>query len=229
MQKKKKIKRKRENKKSNSIRLPKILLVEDETRLRKVLKKVLIAEGYDVIACASAEKAIVEFKNQKCDLIISDLVMPGMNGIQLLKKAKRIKPDVKMIVITAYGSYETAQQALKLGVYDYIEKPFNLNDLRMNIKKVLKLKKKVEPKFLVREKGKRDIQRKEIKTWVEKIQEIAGDSILAIGESALMIKKKTEPVIKKSISIIDKTARRIDEKTTLLLQKYYKRKKGGEV
>ncbi len=121
----------------------KLLLVEDEKITRITLANTLADEGYDVTDCETGEEGINALKNQAFDIVVTDLRLPKIGGLEILEKAKEINPDCKVIVMTAYASVETAIKALKLGAYDYLIKPFSpdklittLNHIR-NYKEVL--------------------------------------------------------------------------------------------
>ncbi len=100
-----------------------LLLVEDEQTLRESLKRVFAREGYEVDAVADAEDALHALTEQSYDLILTDIMLPGIDGIELLRKVREIAPDQLIIVMTAFASLETAIEALRGGAYDYITKP----------------------------------------------------------------------------------------------------------
>src|SRR5688572_8693557 len=94
-----------------------------------VLCEMLVEQGYDVLGCASAEEALVVLREQKVDLLITDLMMPGMDGITLLRLAQEIHPYLLGIVTTGQGTIQTAVDAMKIGAFDYVLKPFRLSAL----------------------------------------------------------------------------------------------------
>ena len=102
----------------------KVLLVDDDASLRKVLEFNLEQEGYAVFSAPDGEEALKLYEKHDPDLVVTDLKMPGMDGIDLLKEIKRRNMDQLVIVITAFGTMENAIEAMKLGAYDYITKPF---------------------------------------------------------------------------------------------------------
>ena len=118
----------------------KILIVDDEKDMRDFLEIMLRKEGYEATAFASPRAALDFCKCGKVDLVISDIKMPEMGGVEFLKALKDLDPDVLVIMITAYASVETAIEAMKSGAYDYFTKPFNIEEIRLNIRKALKLK-----------------------------------------------------------------------------------------
>ncbi len=101
-----------------------ILVVDDEDSIRAVLTNVLQDDGFAVTEAASGEAALDLFKQRVFDLVISDIVMPGINGIELLERIKDLNPATQVIIITSHASLDTAVQALRCGAYDYLFKPF---------------------------------------------------------------------------------------------------------
>jgi DNA-binding NtrC family response regulator len=102
----------------------KILVVDDEAIVRESLRDWLSDVGHQVLTAENGPQALEIIEKEKPGIVIADLVMPGMDGIELLKKAKEISPNIEVIIITAYGSIPTAITAIREGAYDYIEKPF---------------------------------------------------------------------------------------------------------
>ncbi len=114
-----------------------ILLVDDDHSLRNMLSFVLGKEGYQVEEAQSGLDALKKLKSRKYDLVISDIRMPDLNGIELLKKIKTHDPELPVIMITAYAATNDAIEAMKLGAEDYVTKPFNLDELKIVINKSL--------------------------------------------------------------------------------------------
>ncbi len=102
----------------------KILVVDDEESMRDALKQLLKREGYTVDVAENAAEAIKKFKKENHDLVVSDIMMPEIDGIELLKRLKKISQDVIVILITGYASIDSAVQAIKIGAEDYFTKPF---------------------------------------------------------------------------------------------------------
>jgi diguanylate cyclase (GGDEF)-like protein len=107
----------------------KILVVDDEASLRAILSQVLGEEGHEVTQAASGEEALESFKKENFHLVITDIKMPGMNGIDLLREVKDIKPETQVIIMTSHASVDSAITALRHGAYDYLMKPFEDIDL----------------------------------------------------------------------------------------------------
>jgi len=102
----------------------KILVVDDEAIVRDSLRDWLSDVGHQVLTAENGFQALEIIQKEKPSIAIVDLVMPGMDGIELLKRAKEISPGIEVVIITAYGSIPTAITAIREGAYDYIEKPF---------------------------------------------------------------------------------------------------------
>ena len=114
-----------------------ILLVDDEETIRYVLKEALVSEGYKVDVAWDAFQAMERFKIAPYDLIITDIKMRGMDGIQLIREIKRSDSNLKIVIITAYGSLETVKEAAKLGVVEMISKPFKIREIKDVIVRML--------------------------------------------------------------------------------------------
>lgn len=117
--------------------MARILLVDDEPSILSVLCTVLQAESYDVVPASDGEKAIEMINSEEFDLVISDIRMTPVNGIEILKTIHKVCPQTATIMLTAYGSVETAIQALKLGAFDYVTKPFKVDELLITVQRAL--------------------------------------------------------------------------------------------
>ncbi|MBI5142482.1 MAG: sigma-54-dependent Fis family transcriptional regulator [Nitrospirae bacterium] len=133
-----------------------LLIVEDEETLRGSLTRVLQREGYSVDGVPSAEAAIQALAENVYDLMITDIILPGMSGMELLRKAKEFAPDLTTIVMTAYASTETAVEALRSGAYDYIMKPIIHEEIKKIVSNALTQKALVAENAVLR----RQIDRK---------------------------------------------------------------------
>ncbi len=129
----------------------KILVIDDDASLRRVLEYNLQEEGYDVAAAATGEEGLRRFAEHCPDLVITDMKMPGMDGLQVFKAIRERSPDTLVIIITAFGEVGTAVEVMKLGAYDYITKPFNRDELKLTVKKALELKSLSEENRQLRE------------------------------------------------------------------------------
>src|SRR5256712_6208460 len=110
--------------------MDRVLIVDDEKGMRDFLSIMLKKEGYAVVVSESADKASELVGKGEFDLVISDIAMPGKSGIDILKQSKAANPETPVIMITAYASAESAIEALKLGAYDYIIKPFDVEEMK---------------------------------------------------------------------------------------------------
>jgi DNA-binding NtrC family response regulator len=117
-----------------------IHIIDDEPVIHDVLAQLLTSEGYEVEISSSGEEALEKFPSQSFDVILLDLLMPGLDGIETLRRIKRIDPAATVIIITAYGSVESAISAMKIGALDYVQKPFKHDDLLVVLEKALERK-----------------------------------------------------------------------------------------
>ena len=115
-----------------------ILVVDDEESIREFLEIMLKKEGYEVSCAEDGQVAVDILKKKSFDLVISDMQMPNLSGMDLLKHVKDQYPDVVFMMITAFGTTETAVEAMKIGAYDYITKPFKIDEVRINIANALR-------------------------------------------------------------------------------------------
>lgn len=129
-----------------------LLVVDDEESIREFLEIMLKKEGYEVTLAEDGSKAKDLLAKKSFDMIISDLQMPNMTGIELLKHVKESYPETVFMMITAFGTTETAVEAMKMGAYDYLTKPFKIDEVRLNIQNALRSKNlEVENKVLKKE------------------------------------------------------------------------------
>lgn len=120
--------------------LCKILVVDDEESIREFFEIMLKREGYEVVTSPNGREALEFLKKNQVDLVISDLQMPELSGMELLSAAKEVDPELLFIMITAFGSTETAVEAMKLGAYDYVQKPFKIDEVKIVIAQALEKK-----------------------------------------------------------------------------------------
>lgn len=130
----------------------KILIVEDEKSMREVLGILLEGEGYDVTLAAGGIDGMALLNRDIFDMVITDINMPKVNGFEILKKVRETSPDTLVIMITAFGTTESAIEAMQLGAYDYIHKPFKIDEIRLVVKKALEKRKLRAEVSILREK-----------------------------------------------------------------------------
>ncbi|MCP3677567.1 MAG: sigma-54-dependent Fis family transcriptional regulator [Deltaproteobacteria bacterium] len=128
----------------------KILIVDDEQSMCDFFGIMLKREGYRVTAASSGEQAIEYLRKSSCSLVITDIKMPGIGGIGLLKKVKELAPETIVIMITAYASIDTAIEAMKLGAYDYFTKPFKVDEVKHHIRKALDVRRLEKENILLK-------------------------------------------------------------------------------
>jgi DNA-binding NtrC family response regulator len=115
------------------MKAPKILLVDDEARFRTTLVKRLSERGQNVTSVGSGFEAINEVKQSSYDIVILDVKMPGLNGLETLIELKKIDPDLAVIMLTGHASVDTSVEGMKLGAFDYILKPCDIDELLIKI------------------------------------------------------------------------------------------------
>lgn len=120
--------------------MQRILVADDEANMRWALDKALSKVGYEVITAENGQAALESIQEDRPDLVLLDLKMPKLDGIQVLRQAKIIAPELLVIMMTAHGSTATAVEAMKLGAYDYIMKPFDIDELLMAVEKAFELR-----------------------------------------------------------------------------------------
>ena len=116
----------------------KILVIDDDEYIRESIKEALKRKGFDLESAENGASALELFQKDGFDMVISDMKMPGMSGIELLEKIKKLDPDVPFLMITAHGAIESAVEAIKKGAYDFIQKSPNLlEELELHVERTL--------------------------------------------------------------------------------------------
>jgi len=113
-------------------------VVDDEQNIRRMLIRVLSSEGYTIKEAANGLEALKKLEGENCSLVLLDLKMPGLNGIETLRKIKEYDPNLPVIMISAYGSITEAVEAMKLGALDYLIKPFDIEELKIMVERAIK-------------------------------------------------------------------------------------------
>jgi DNA-binding NtrC family response regulator len=131
---------------------PRITVIDDEPLMRITVQDALTAEGYKVTAAETGEKGLTLLREKQADILITDLKLPDVDGIQILKEVKTVSPETQVIMITAYGSIDSAVTAMKEGASDYLTKPFAMDELLLIIKRILRMKQLEEENIFLRKK-----------------------------------------------------------------------------
>ncbi len=122
-----------------------ILIADDEPNIRKVLEAVFSKEGYNVLLAANGKSAVnIISENPDIDVVITDLIMPDMSGVEVLEAVKQINPGISVLMITAHGTIKTAVDAMRLGAFDYITKPFDMDEIKVVVKRALERNQLIE-------------------------------------------------------------------------------------
>ena len=117
-----------------------VMIIDDEPMMRITIRDALVADGYKVATAETGEKGLSLHRQTPADILITDLKLPDMDGIQVLKEIKTVTPETQVILITAYGSIDSAVTAMKEGASDYLTKPFAIDELRLIIKRILRMR-----------------------------------------------------------------------------------------
>jgi DNA-binding NtrC family response regulator len=170
----------------------KILVVDDDREMASLLSDVLRDEGFSVVPLSDSLEASRNLQREEFDVLITDLKMKGLKGLDLLEEAKKVAPLTPVIIITAFGTIESAIQAMKMGAYDYITKPFQMDQIVLTVKKavenrwlkkeVVRLKKEVETRFHFHQLIGKSPSMQKIYDLVERIKE-SSSNVLITGES----------------------------------------------
>ena len=172
--------------------MPSILVIDDKESMRGMLAETLAGEGYDVDTAADAKSGISRAREKKFDVVLTDLKLPEMDGIGVLSQLKETDPDLAVIVMTAFGTIETAVEAMKLGAVDFIAKPFDTDRLAVIIKKALESRRLIAENALLREELDQSLGFSEIVGRSEKMLEVSrliqkvthsDTTVLLLGES----------------------------------------------
>ncbi len=170
----------------------KILIIEDEKSMREVLKILLEEETYDVTAASNGEEGVSYIQQDIFDLVITDIKMPKADGFEVLRKTKELSPETLVIMVTAFGTTEAAIEAMKQGAYDYIHKPFKIDEIRLVVKKAFEKKKLSEELSVLREQVQASFRLENLIGKSPKMQELfkliprvaqSNSTVLITGES----------------------------------------------
>ncbi len=172
--------------------MPSVLVIEDKDSMREMLLKTLEAEGYEVETARDGEGGVEKAREKKYDVVLADLKLPRMNGIEVLSSLKEMDQDAAVILMTAYGTIETAVEAMKEGAFDFLTKPFDTDHLGVLIKRAMENCRLVAENVLLREELGHHMGYAEIIGKCEKMQEVSrliqkvassDTTVLLLGES----------------------------------------------
>ncbi|MCK4386043.1 MAG: response regulator, partial [candidate division Zixibacteria bacterium] len=131
--------------------MPSILVIDDKDSMRQMLSKTLELEGYEVEAAKDGERGLEKAKEKRYDLVLADLKLPKMDGLEVLSTLKELDPEVAVIMMTAYGTIESAVKSMKEGAFDFVTKPFDTDHLNVLIKRALENRRLLAENILLRE------------------------------------------------------------------------------
>jgi len=171
---------------------PRILVVDDEAAMRESLMDWLMEDDYEVSAASNGENAISIVQDKDFEVVLLDLKMPGMDGLETMKRIKEINPEIEIVMMTAYATVDTAVQAMKVGAFDYMVKPFDPDEIEIHIKKIVAHKELVMENILLRKKLEEKYQFDEIIGTSDVMQDVfdmiarvapTDSTVLITGES----------------------------------------------
>jgi DNA-binding NtrC family response regulator len=172
--------------------MPSILIIDDKDSMRQMLSKTLESEGYEVETAKDGERGVEKAREKKYDLILADLKLPQMGGLEVLSSLKELDPEVAVIMMTAYGTIESAVEAMKQGAFDFLTKPFDTDQLNVLIKRALENRRLLAENILLREELAHNLGYAEIIGKCEKMKEVSrliqkvassDTTVLLLGES----------------------------------------------
>ncbi|MCP4582087.1 MAG: sigma-54-dependent Fis family transcriptional regulator [candidate division Zixibacteria bacterium] len=162
--------------------MPSILVIEDKDSMQKMLSATLESEGYEVDAVGDGQSGVNRAREKKYDVVLTDLKLPKMDGMGVLSEVKEIDPEASVILMTAYGTIETAVQAMRLGAYDFLTKPFDTEHLSVIIKRAMENRRLMAENSLLREELANSLGMKEIIGNSEQITE-SMDLVTKVAQS----------------------------------------------
>src|SRR5512142_2887507 len=169
-----------------------ILVVDDEEIVRESLGGWLEKDGYTIAVCPDGPTAIARLKEERWSILIADLKMPGMDGLQVLEESKRIQPELAVVIMTAYATVDTAVAAMKAGAYDYLVKPFDPEELSIMMQKIVSQQTLVRENVVLRQALKQEYRFRDLLSKSPAMQSVfelartaarSNSTILILGES----------------------------------------------
>jgi two-component system, NtrC family, response regulator AtoC len=175
-----------------SIEKTRILVVDDEEIVRESLGGWLEKDGYTVGAMPDGKSALEKLRGERWTIMVVDLKMPGMDGLQVLEEAKKLQPDIAVVIMTAYATVDTAVSAMKMGAYDYLVKPFDPEELSIMMQKIISQQSLVRENAVLRQALKQEYQFRDLLSKSPAMQRVfelartaarSNSTILVLGES----------------------------------------------
>jgi len=142
--------------------MTKVLIVDDEVKITKLLSEKISSAGYEVQTCTGAEEAEEVIKKKEIDVVLCDLRLGGMDGLELLRKTKQISPFTDFVIMTAYASSDTAVEAMKLGAYEYLIKPFKMDEVLLLLNRIKERRSLINENIVLRQKVQDKIRKERI-------------------------------------------------------------------
>lgn len=155
-----------------------ILVVDDDQRMRQLMGEILTEEGYEVTSVGDGREALLLLKEKEFDVLVTDLKMPYVDGIELLAFARKVQPDCPVVMVTAHGTVESAIEAMKKGAYDYLQKPFEPDELQLLVARA------VERRWL----------RRQNRQLAEEVKKLGGDDFVGTSRGIAAMKGLAEKV-----------------------------------
>src|SRR5690554_1568430 len=166
--------------------MAKILIVDDQDMMRDSLAATLAREGHEIVAAYDGQAGLAKLGERKFDLAITDLKMPKMTGMEFLAEAKKLRADLPVVLMTAFATVQTAVEAMKLGAYDYIQKPFDGDEIKMLVDRTL------EHTRLIREN----------QAYRAMLQSTAPRPLIGSGESMQFVKQQIDKIARSSATVL---------------------------
>lgn len=114
-----------------------ILIADDEPNIRRVFEALFTKEGYNVLTAENGKRALALAAANNIDVLLTDLIMPDITGVEVLQQVKQLHPNCAAIIVTAYGTIKSAVEAMRYGAFHYLQKPFDMEEVRLTIKRAL--------------------------------------------------------------------------------------------